>query len=204
MKVDFKKELKALYAPSAKDFQIVEVPKMNFLMIDGSGNPNVSPEYVDAIEALYSVSYTLKFTSKKNLEKDYVVPPLEGLWWADDMDAFTQGKKEDWKWTMMIMVPEWLSKSHVEQAIEAVKAKNSKTRVERLRFEAYHEGLSVQIMHVGPYDAEAPTLLKLHKEWIPQNGFTETLHHHEIYISDPRKTDPSKLKTVLRQPVRKI
>lgn len=204
MKVDFKKTLKALFGPSAKDFSVVTVPTMNYIMVDGEGNPNTSTEYAEAITTLYSVAYTLKFQSKLQKDRDYVVPPLEGLWWAEDLNAFRNRTKDNWKWTMMIMVPDWLKKADFDEAIKAAHKKNPELHVERIRFESLTEGLSVQIMHIGSYDDETPTLLRLHDEWLPQHGYKETLKHHEIYIGDPRKTNPSRLKTVLRQPVIKI
>ena len=204
MKVDFKKTLKALYGPSAKDFSVVTVPTMNYMMVDGEGNPNTSTEYAEAITTLYSVAYTLKFQSKLQKDRDYVVPPLEGLWWADDLNAYRNRTKDNWKWTMMIMVPDWLKKTDVDEAIKKAHKKNPELHGEQIRFESLTEGLSVQIMHIGSYDDETPTLLRLHDEWLPQNGYKETLKHHEIYIGDPRKTNPSRLKTVLRQPVIKI
>jgi hypothetical protein len=204
MKVDFKATYKELYAPKRGVFSLVTVPKFNYLMVDGEGDPNASPEYVEAIEALYSVSYTLKFHSKIELDRDYVVPPLEGLWWSADLNAFRNRSKDNWKWTMMVMLPDWLGQAEVDLAVQKVREKNPKIKVERLRVEALEEGLSVQTMHFGSYEDETPTLLKLHDDWIPQNGFKETLKHHEIYLGDPRKTEPSKLKTVLRQPVTKV
>lgn len=203
MKIDFKRELKSLYLPAAKDFVIVKVPNLNYLMVDGEGDPNTAKSYSSALSALYSTSYTLKFFSKKELNRDYVVPPLEGLWWADDYDSFRSRKKNLWKWTMMIMVPDWLTKAHVKNALAAVATKNPETAVDRIRFESLSEGLCVQIMHIGSYDDEAPTLARLHDVFLPENGLIETGKHHEIYIGDPRKTAPEKLKTVLRQPVRK-
>lgn len=201
-KTDFKKTLKQFYAPSAKEFSIVEVPKMQFVMLDGEGNPNTSSFYGEAIGWVYSVSYALKFASKQQLGRDYTVPPLEALWWADDMMAFTAGRKDDWKWTEMIMTPDWITPEMFEQAVKKSEAKLG-SPPPSLRLEAYDEGLSVQIMHIGPYDAEGPVLKRLHEEFLPRNGLVETGHHHEIYLGDPRRTAPEKLKTVLRQPVRR-
>lgn len=204
-KVDFKKELKQLYNPPKKDFTIIDMPPMNFLMVDGRGDPNTTEEYKDAIEALYAVAYKIKFTSKKTTGKDYVVPPLEGLWWAEDMDAFTTTRdKSKWNWTMMIMTPDWITEAFYNQALEQVRASKDLPALPLLRLDNYHEGLSAQILHVGSYDDETPTLLRLHQEWLPQNGYQENGVHHEIYLSDPRKTAPEKLKTILRQPVRKV
>jgi hypothetical protein len=203
VKVDFKKELKELYNPKAGVFSLVKVPKLQYLMVDGQGDPNNVVQYQEAVQALFSVSYTLKFHSKNELGKDYVVPPLEGLWWSDNFDDFRARRKDKWSWTMMIMVPDWLGKKEFKKAVNTVRSKKPEIKVERLRLESLNEGLSVQIMHIGSYDDETPTLLKLHDEWLPANGLKETLKHHEIYIGDPRKTPAAKLKTVLRQPVRK-
>ena len=201
MKLDFKKELKDLYNPKPGKFTLVKVPKLQYLMVDGQGDPNKVIEYQEAVEALFSVSYTLKFHSKNELGKDYVVPPLEGLWWSDDFDDFRSRRKNNWSWTMMIMVPDWLGKNEFKEAVNTVSSKKPDIKVDRLRLETLTEGLSVQIMHIGSYDDETPTLLKLHDEWLPENGLKERLKHHEIYIGDPRKTPAAKLKTVLRQPV---
>lgn len=204
MKVNFKKELKELYNPKAGAFTLVKVPKLQYLMVDGQGDPNKVTEYQEAVEALFSVSYTLKFHSKNQLGKDYVVPPLEGLWWSDDFNDFRLTRKNKWSWTMMIMVPDWLGKKEFKEAASTVRSKKPDIQVDRLRLEILNEGLSVQIMHIGSYDDESPTLLKLHDEWLPENGLKERLKHHEIYIGDPRKTRAAKLKTVLRQPVSKL
>jgi hypothetical protein len=202
-KIDFKKEFKELYAPP-KIFVIVEVPEMQFLMIDGHGDPNIVQEYQEAIEALYAVAYKLKFNSKKHLGKDYVVPPLEGLWWAEDVAAFNTARdKTQWDWTMMIMTPEWINTEMFLETIEMVRKGKNPVALDKVRLERYQEGLSVQIMHIGSYDDEAPTLLELHANFIPENGFLENGKHHEIYLSDPRRVAPEKLKTVLRQPIRK-
>lgn len=201
--IDFKKELKHLYQPSAKKFEVVDVPPMNFLMIDGHGDPNTAQEYKDALEALYAVSYKLKFMSKKESGKDYVVPPLEGLWWAEDMETFTtQRDMSAWDWTMMIMQPEWITREMVGEAVKQVEQKGLPA-LSKLRLETYHEGLAVQILHIGPYSAEAPTIARMHA-FIDENGYEPAGKHHEIYLSDPRKVAPEKLKTVLRQPVRKV
>jgi hypothetical protein len=202
-KIDFKRELKHLYRPSAKEFVVVDVPPMKSLMIDGHGDPNTAQEYQDAVEALYAMSYKLKFMSKKELGKDYVVPPLEGLWWAEDMETFTTARdKSAWDWTMMIMQPEWITQEMVEEAVKQVEKKDLPA-LSKLCLETYHEGLSVQILHIGSYDDEGPTIARMHA-FIDENGYEPAGKHHEIYLSDPRKVAPGKLKTVLRQPVRKI
>jgi hypothetical protein len=204
-KIDFKKELKQLYKPSGKQFAVVDVPPMQYLMIDGHGDPNTVQEYQAAIEALYAVSYKIKFMSKKELGQDYVVPPLEGLWWAKNMAAFTSERdKSQWDWTMMIMQPEWITPEMVDAAIQEVQKKKGLPGLSKLRLETYHEGLSVQIMHTGAYDDEGPILDKMHHEFAPENGYEMVGKHHEIYLSDFRKVAPEKLKTVLRQPVRNV
>lgn len=201
-KTDFKKTLKSLYVPSAKDFALVTVPEMKYIMIDGAGPPDAAcnPAYAEALGWLYPLSYGIKFKSKK-VSKGYVVPPLEGLWWAEDMSAYTQeGRKEEWLWTLMIMQPDWITDDMYSASLEKTTAKLG-APPETLRFESYDEGLCVQILHIGPYSEEGPTLARMHDHYIPENGLVMTKHHHEIYLSDPRRTAPEKLKTVLRQPV---
>ena len=201
-KIDFKKTLKHLYNPPRK-FTVVEVPEMQFLMVDGHGDPNTAQEYKDAVEALYAAAYNVKFASKRALDQDYVVPPLEGLWWAEDMTTFLSRDKSAWDWTMMVMQPDWITRQMVEEAVQQVAKSKDLPALVNLRLETYHEGLSVQIMHIGSYDDEGPTLARLHGEFLPENGLTEAGKHHEIYLGDPRRTAPDKLKTVLRQPVRR-
>jgi len=200
-KVDFKKTMKEFYKP-AKKFVSVDVPEMRFIMVDGHGDPNTAQEYKDAVEALYAVAYKMKFISKKALEKDYVVPPLEGFWWGEVIDAFISRDKSAWDWTMMIMTPEWVTPEIFDAAIEEVRKKKNPAALDLVRLERYAEGLSVQIMYLGSYDDETPVLAAMHGEYIPENGFVENGKHHEIYLSDPRRVAPEKLKTVLRQPVK--
>lgn len=203
-KIDFKKTLRHLYNPTAKTFSVVEVPTMHFLMVDGAGDPNHASAYQAALETLYAVAYTLKFMSKKQLDQDYGVPPLEGLWWADDMANFTTRRdKTTWQWTMMIMTPDWITQGMVTAAGEAAADKKALPALDQLRFEAYTEGLAVQILHIGSYDDEGPVLARLHQEWLGANGYVENGKHHEIYLSDARRVEPAKLKTILRQPIRK-
>lgn len=201
-KIDVKRTLKTLYNPPAGQFALVEVPPLRYLAVDGSGDPNTAPAYRDAVEALYAAAYTLKFMSKKELLHDYVVPPLEGLWWAKDMASFVDRRKSEWSWTMMIMIPDFVDDAMAERAIAAAKKKAASAALDRLRIARIAEGRAVQILHVGSYDAEGPILSKLHEEFLPANGLVEAGHHHEIYLSDPRKTAPEKLRTILRQPVR--
>jgi hypothetical protein len=177
-KIDFKKSLKQLYQPKSGDFELVDVPLMPFLMVDGHGDPNVEKSYVEAVEALYSVAYGLKFMSKKTLDKDYAVPPLEGLWWAADMDAFTAGRKAEWDWTMMILQPDWIDADMVERAKAAASRKKSLPALAKLRLETFAEGPSLQILHIGSYQDEAPTLWKLHHEVMPDRKSTRLNSSH--------------------------
>jgi hypothetical protein len=199
-KLDFRKQMKELYAPSGKDFSVVDVPRMAFLMVDGNGDPNTAQSYADAVQALYSVSYAVKFASKQ-AGRDYVVAPLEGLWSAADPSAFGRGAKNEWCWTMMIMQPAWITADLVEHAVTAT-ARKKLSALPLLRFEEYEEGTAVQILHVGAYDDEAPTLNRLHQQYMPAHGYVFNGRHHEIYLSDPRKSEPAKLRTILRQPVK--
>jgi hypothetical protein len=200
IKIDFKKTQKSLYLPSPKTLQLVDVPEMNFAMFDGKGPPgNVA--YATALSWLYPVSYGIKFKSKLELGKDYVVPPLEGLWWADDYAAYTADRRDEWQWTMMIRVPDWIEQDMFTQSVEKAAGKLG-TPPETLRFQSFNEGQSVQIMHIGPYADEGPTIAKIHNEFLPENNLVENGEHHEIYIGDPRKIAPEKLRTVLRQPVK--
>ncbi len=201
-KLDVKKTEKSLYAPPSKDFQLVDVPPMRFFMVDGAGSPGSAPAYKEAIEGLYAASYTLKFMVKKERGLDYVVPPLEGLWWADDMDTFVTRQKDLWKWTMMIRIPDEVADGAPAQALFEADRKKSLPAIRRIRVETFAEGRSVQILHVGSYDAEGPTLHRLHHEFMPEHGLDFAGHHHEIYLSDARKIAPDKLKTILRQPVK--
>lgn len=199
-KIDFKKDLKRLYQPLAKEVVPVDVPAMNFLMIDGQGDPNTSPSYQAAVEALFSVAYAIKFKVKKTLAIDYGVLPLEGLWWADDMAKFSVADKSGWKWTMMIMQPEFVSTALVRDTIAEVKKKKDLPALGKLRFKPFAEGKAAQILHVGPFAAEGPTVARVHA-FIDAVG-KRSGKHHEIYLSDIRKADPAKWKTVIRQPLR--
>jgi hypothetical protein len=197
-KVDLKKELKKLYQASAKEVVAVEVPALQFLMVDGQGDPNTSRAYSEAVEALFSVSYTAKFMVKAQ-GVDYGVLPLEGLWWADDLSVFVNGDKSKWKWTMMIMQPSFVTQAVIEAAIAAVKKKKALPAVERLRYEAFAEGACAQVLHVGPFSTEGPTIERLH-EFIDART-SRRGKHHEIYLSDIRRAEPSKWKTIIRQPM---
>ena len=203
-KLDFKKTLAGYRAPRGR-FEIVEIPDQQYLMVDGYGDPNTSSAYADALAALYPVAYKLKFASKRELGRDYVVPPLEGLWWADDMDAFTAARdKARWDWTMLLMVPEWIDLDLFEAALAQVAAKDAPARLADVRLRPLSEGVCVQTLHLGSFDDEAPVLERLHHEFIPEHGLRMTGTHHEIYLSDPRRAAPEKLRTILRQPVRPL
>lgn len=201
-KVDFKKELDA-YRAKAGEFRLVEVPDLQYVMVDGHGDPNTSPSYGAAVEALYPVAYKLKFASKQELGRDYVVMPLEGLWWADDMDAFTVARdKSRWSWTLMIMTPEWVDPAMFGHVVDRVAAKEPPSRLGDVRLETLSEGLCAQVLHVGSYDDEADVLARMHDDFIPTEGMRMVGRHHEIYLSDPRRVAPDRLRTILRQPVR--
>ncbi len=200
-KVDLKKQMKAFWQPPTDAFTIVDVPVLTFVMIDGKGDPNTAAAYSQAVQWLYSMSYALKFMSK-SAGKDYSVAPLEGLWWSEDVSDFTSGNKDKWSWTAMIMQPEWITAKMFAAARDKTQEKLGAPPAS-LRFEPFEEGLSVQIMHVGPYADEGPTIARLHQEFLPANQLIENGHHHEIYIGDPRRSAAEKLKTVIRQPVKR-
>lgn len=200
-KTDLKAERKDLYSPPRGRFVEVVVPQMTFLAVDGHGDPNTSEAYRHAVQALFAVSYAAKFLSKRELGRDYVVLPLEGLWSAADWSAFERRAKEDWSWTLMIRQPEWVSGELLDRARDNARAERLPA-LRQVRSQTLAEGLCVQTLHVGSYDEEAPLLRSLHRDYLPQHGLAPTGSHHEIYLNDPRKTLPAKLKVVLRQPVR--
>jgi hypothetical protein len=200
-KVDFRKTLKNLYGAPKGRFARIDVPSLRFVMIDGQGDPNVASAYKIAIEWLFSISYAMKFAAKRELQKDYVVPPLEGLWWADDPANFVARRKDRWRWTMMIMAPDFVGQALYDAAVAKTRTELGEPPVS-LRLETIAEGLSLQTLHVGSYNDEGPILARLHDEIMPAEGFAFNGKHHEIYLSDARRTPPAKLKTLLRQPVR--
>lgn len=203
-KIDFKKTIDAYRARKGR-FELIDVPELRYLMIDGHGDPNTAPEFASAIGALYPIAYTLKFASKQSLGRDYTVMPLEGLWWADDHASFTASRdKSKWDWTLMIMQPDWIDQTMFADAVAKVSAKNPAARVSNVRFESLAEDRCVQTMHVGAFDDEAAVLTEMHDVFIPQHGLQLTGKHHEIYFSDPRKGDPARRRTLLRQPVTAI
>jgi len=200
-KVDLKKELDS-YRARHGEFRVVDVRPAQYLMVDGHGDPNTAQEYADALAALYPVAYKLKFASKRELDRDYVVMPLEALWWASDMGAFTNARdKSAWRWTALMLVPDWITRQLYDAVVVGVARKDPPARLEALRLETLHEGRCVQTLHVGSYDDEAPVLAEMHHQFIPCASLEMTGKHHEIYLSDPRRVEPSKLRTILRQPV---
>lgn len=197
---DIKRERKDLYAPTQREFVVVDVPELAFLMVDGEGDPNTAAAYREAIEAVYTTSYAVRAVAKTRLGRVHTVGPLEGLWSADDMSVFRTRDKQAWRWTMMIWQPDWITTDLMDEAVASATRKQLPA-LGLVRFERYAEGRSVQILHVGSYDDEGPTLERLHEEFLPANQLTPTGRHHEIYLSDARKTEPAKLRTILRQPV---
>ena len=200
VKRDLKKEMKPFYKTVASKVVTVDVPELSFLKIDGEGDPNTSIAYKNAVEALFSLSYALKFAIKKGpLAIDYGVMPLEGLWWADDMEQFEHTPKSEWKWTAMIMQPEMVTEALIQEVLETVKKKKDLPTLEKLRFETYKEGRAAQILHIGPFSEEGPTIQKVH-DYIWELGCELKGKHHEIYLSDIRRAAPEKWKTIIRQP----
>lgn len=202
MTYDVKRELKHLYAPRNTTWAVLDVPEQQFLAIDGTGNPNTAAEYATAVEALYTVAYTLKFATKKQAGRDFFVAPLEGLWWADDPAAFTARAKNTWHWTMLISQPDWITEPMIDAAKQTALKKKKLPAIENVRHVSLHEGQCAQALHVGPYDDEGPLLAELHGAYLAANKLDYAGLHHEVYLGDPRRADPAKLKTVLRQPVR--
>jgi hypothetical protein len=201
-KLDLKKARKALFTAPRGSFATVVVPRVLYLMADGHGDPNTAPEYPRAVEALYSTAYALKFACKAE-GRDFVVAPLEGLWSAADPSSFVARRKHEWDWTMLIMVPDFVDQAAFESARAKAQAKLG-SLPPCLRLEALEEGVCLQALHIGSYDQEGPLLARLHNEIMPARGYDFAGPHHEIYLGDPRKTAPEKLKTILRQPVRQV
>jgi hypothetical protein len=203
-KFDWKKEYKEFYFPKA-EIVAVDMPKINYLMIDGAGNPNNNPRFQVAVEALYSLSYTIRFNIKNGGGPVYSVMPLEGLWWAPDMKVFMDNPtdKSTWLWTLMIAQPDFVTSGKVEECRKAAMAKKNLPGLAEVRFGALEEGSVAQMMYTGPYADEGPDILKIH-EYIKSMGGELSGKHHEIYLSDQRKVAPDKLKTVIRQPYKLI
>ena len=202
-KVDFRMVRKELFSASSKDFEEVELGPVHYLMIGGEGAPG-GPAYLAALETLYPAAYAIKFHSKLVLGRDYVVPPLEGLWWSEDRQAFVENRRDEWLWTMMILLPDWIGQADYDQAMAGVEAKRPQQDFSPLRRDVLKEGRCLQLLHLGSFADEAPVLHRLHHEIMPARGLTFAGKHHEVYLSDPRRTAPEKLRTILRQPVRPI
>lgn len=206
-KIDLKKKFKYLYAPSAKKVEVVDVPNLKFVMIDGRIEPGKTPEtsqeFQDAMGALYGASYTLKFMSKLRESDpiDYTVMALEGLWWTDSGDL-DFNKPDEWKWTLMMMQPDHITEEMVQEALQQLRKKRDNPAISRLCFENFHEGLCMQIMHIGPYSEEPRTIEKM-MAFARENGYALRGKHHEIYLGDPRRAKPERLKTILRHPIEK-
>jgi hypothetical protein len=199
-KMDWKKDLKHLYMPKSKEFVFVDVPPMKFLMVDCHGDPNTSPEFQDVMSALYTMAYSLKFALKAE-GSDFAVAPPEGLWWMQGAEFDPQAKSE-WDWTLMIMVPDVVTTELFERMRAEAQRKKGLPMLAKVRLETYNEGLSVQILYFGPYSDEGPTITAMH-QFIAEQGYVLNGKHHEIYLGDPRRSAPEKLKTVIRQPVKK-
>jgi hypothetical protein len=203
-KIDFKKELQGLYKASSNKVEVVTAPQLNYLMIDGYGDPNGSQLFQSAVEALFSLSYTIKFMLKKGIQQiDYGVMPLEGLWWSDNINNFSMENKAAWKWKLMIMQPEFVTSSILNMAKEQVGKKKTSPILNDIRFGTMDEGLCAQILHIGPYNTEPATIAGLHA-FINDNDYTFNGKHREIYLNDMRKTSPENLKTIIRQPIIKL
>ncbi|OIP75804.1 MAG: hypothetical protein AUK06_01180 [Parcubacteria group bacterium CG2_30_36_18] len=205
MKLDLKKELKELYKVSGKEVAIVKVPQQKIISIIGKGNPNTSIDFKNAVEALFPVAYKIKFTYKKS-GKDYAVMPLEGLWWAENMNDFSISNKDNWQWKIFIVQPDFVSKETFDSIIDDINKEKNLLALGKVKFETLSEGISAQILHLGSFANEGPTINKLH-DFIKEKGYSFdglVQKHHEIYLSDIRKTPPQKLKTILRQPVKNI
>jgi len=202
--VDLVKAHRALYNPSWKHPSIVEVPERSFIAVGGRGAPE-SDAYQEAVQALYGTAYTLKFSLRNaDAARDFKVAPLEGLWWGDverPGPAELQADRATWNWTMMIAVPDDVTAADVAAACEAAARKRRPSTPAEVRFERFTEGLAAQLMHIGPYAEEAPTIARLHA-WVAEQGYELHGHHHEVYLGDPRRTAPERLKTVIRHPVR--
>jgi hypothetical protein len=204
VKADFKRQI-GTYSAARGRFDVVTVPAMQFLMVDGHGDPNTSTAYGDALRTIYPVAYRLKFLSRNELGRDYAVMPLEALWWSDDMASFTTARdKSRWDWTLMNMVPDWVEPAHLDAARNAVRRKGGAPALDALRLTTYDEGLAVQTLHIGSYDDEAPVLEAMHDDVIPAQSLRVTGKHHEVYLNDPRRTAVTRLRTILRQPVARV
>lgn len=200
MKIDLVKVIPSFSAKSGR-LDIVDVPPLRYLAVDAEGNPNTSENFREAVEAIYPMAYALKFGSKVVLDRDYGVPPMEALWWADDMAAFSESKKDHWHSTVLVMLPDWITDEAVAVARKKAGSKVPPEQLGRVYVANLHEGVCAQTLYVGPYADEAPTIEALHR-LIEERGMVRSGKHHEIYLGDPRRTAPEKLRTIIRQPAR--
>lgn len=206
-KLDYKKKFKELYQPSAKP-ALIDVPEMIFFAVEGAGDPNKCHEYKEAMEILYGLSFTVKMSKMNNTQPEgyfeYVVPPLEGLWYQESTNGIDYSRKDDFHWISMIRQPEFVTEEVFETAKAALSKKKTSLDISKARLMRYTEGLCVQLMHTGPYDDEPASIAKLER-FAEENGYAEDFgtgrYHHEIYLSDPRKCAPERLRTVIRHPV---
>jgi len=198
--IDLKKLYRDQYTATVGEPALIEVPERPFLMIDGEGTPGVAPEYLAAVESLYPLAFGIRAAIKRETGDGYTVLPLEGLWWADDMTAYRANRKEEWKWTLMIGLPDVATADMAARVLPEVSRKRKLSVAADVRFELFHEGRCAQVMHIGPYSTEEPTIDLFH-QFIADQGLSRRGLHHEIYLGDPRKADPAKLKTIIRQPV---
>jgi hypothetical protein len=199
-KIDLKKDLKQFYTAKAETISMLEIPPLHFLKAEGQGDPNTSPAFQQAAETLFRVSYNLKFMLKKEQGLDWTVMPLEGLWSAADMAAFAEDRRDEWKWTLMILQPDFVTREAVTRAAELAQSKKNAPPLAATTFGRHADGQSMQILHLGPYAAEAATITRLHR-FIREKGYHFAGPHHEIYLNDPRRTAPERIKTILRQPI---
>ncbi|NEC16224.1 hypothetical protein G3I34_28920 [Streptomyces sp. SID8014] len=197
---DVKKDRRDLYTATTS-FAPVDVPTMNFLMADGAGSPNTSRLHTDIVQALYATAYAVRALAVEELGRKHTVGPLEGLWWSEDPRAFVDRDEDAWQWRLLIVQPDWITRDLFEAGLGRAVEEKAPAAAGRVRFDAFHEGPAVQVLHVGPYDEEGPTLARLHDEHLPRHGLRPRGTHHEIYLSDVRRTDPARLRTILRQPV---
>lgn len=197
---DVKKERRDLYAPRTGRFELVDVPPLRFLMADGHGDPNTSADYRAVVEALFTCAYAVRKACVDTLGRKHTVGPLEGLWSAEDMGTYVTREKGAWDWTLMIVQPDWVTAELAATAVEKATTTKALAARERVRFAEYAEGRAVQTLHVGSYDDEGPIIARMH-EFIGHEGLAPSGRHHEIYLSDARKVEPARLKTILRQPV---
>lgn len=200
---DLKKDRRQYYS-AKRAVEVVDVPTIKFLMAVGEGDPNTSKLYADVVEALYTVSYGVRAVAIEDLGRKHTVGPLEGLWWADDLRVFSSRDEDAWHWQMMIAQPDWVTDEIVAAGTERALAKKDLREGDRIKFDSFTEGPAVQVLHVGPYDAEGPTIARMHEEFMPENGYRPRGSHHEIYLSDARRTAPERLRTILRQPVEAV